>query len=761
MSHASSARVGSPGGSAPGRGVPPASADLLAALGEAQRLAAAAGRAVSTVDILLGILRTGGAAARVLAERGIPSAAIELSALKVRPGDAVDVTALGDASRDIALGFSGHQHSSLHLLLAILRNGGSATEAIRWAGLDPVKLRGFVMRALTGPAVPSERRTARASASSPVFASRVEVQDHVEVAEPERPLEPAPAPEPGPAPEDGVLSPLAPPQVAVLHREREVGRLLDLLQAKTARVVLVVGDPGSGRTALLSALAAASLDPPLVPSGDFGAPPSPGALLQHLHRQAPLASPIVLEGSAWLGPDGSDGVLQLLATAASGRRWLLTLTPADLRRLEIASPDLTNQSETVRLGTPEPAVALDMLEAGLDGISAATGVAFAPEVARALLRLSPRYPSERAQPGRALAIAEIAVARAQRLAQDQVLPDDVAAVVADASGVPAAQLLQNDDERFRCLEERLAERVVGHADARAAIASALRRSYAGFRGHRPLASFLLLGPTGVGKTETARAIAESLFDGESALLRIDLSEYSEAHAIARLIGSPPGYLAHEEGGQLTEAIRRRPASVVLLDELEKANREVLLVLLQVLEDGRLTDGRGRAVDFSSAAIVMTSNLGSECYRRSRAPSSSTVLTMARDRLPPELWNRIDEVFCYSPLSEKDLAAIVARIARNSSARLQAERGIAFDIEDGVIREILKRETDRSLGARPLRRAFERLVEGPLASAIVAGRLRRGARLRIGCKPSGPLTIVELPERPVPPASGPGANARPA
>jgi ATP-dependent Clp protease ATP-binding subunit ClpC len=288
--------------------------------------------------------------------------------------------------------------------------------------------------------------------------------------------------------------------------------------------------------------------------------------------------------------------------------------------------------------------------------------------------------------------------------------------------------------------------VVGHGEARSRIASALRRSYAGFRGHKPIASFLLLGPTGVGKTETARAIAEALFDGESALVRIDLSEYSEAHATARLIGSPPGYVAHEDGGQLTEAIRRRPASVVLLDELEKAHREVLLVLLQVLEDGRLTDGRGRTVDFSSAAIVMTSNLGSECYRRPRTPATSTIVALARSRLPPEFWNRIDEVLCYAPLSEEELAAIVHRIARESSRRLETERGIAYEIDDRVTAEVLRAESDRSLGARPLRRAFERLVETPLASEIVSGRLHRGARLRISCNRTGEIEIASIRAR---------------
>jgi ATP-dependent Clp protease ATP-binding subunit ClpC len=433
-------------------------------------------------------------------------------------------------------------------------------------------------------------------------------------------------------------------------------------------------------------------------------------------------------------------VLQLLACASAGRRWILCLTPADLRRIELATPDLGHALETVVLPAPAPAMLREMIETGLDALANESGLGFAPDVAPALLRLSARYPSERAQPGRALAIAEVALARAQRMTKTEVVAHDIAAVIGDASGVPASQLLRDDDDRFRTLEERLAARVVGHVDARAKIASVLRRSYAGFRGRKPLASLLLLGPTGVGKTETARAIAEALFDGESALVRIDLSEYSEAHSIARLIGSPPGYVAHEDGGQLTEAIRRRPAAVVLLDELEKANREVLLLLLQILEDGRLTDGRGRTVDFSSAAVVMTSNLGSECYRRKSTPPASTILALARSRLPPELWNRIDEVLCYAPLSDAELAAVVARIARDSSQRLHAERGISFSIDHSVVDEVLRLETDRSLGARPLRRAFERLVEGPVAAEIVAGRLRLGARLRLACNAAGVLEL---------------------
>ena len=727
------------------------SADYTGALVEARALAAADGRTAASLDVLLGLLRAGGAAARLLGERGIGAAKIEAVAPKVHCEPNLDLAALEHEAQSIAQRVGAQQTSSLHLLLAVLRLAGSSTEALRRTGHDPGKVRALVLRALTGPGPSADRRTDRAP-PGPAAAG-----DHELSAEVEAQGDAAPStrePEPNPAPPEQAprmtaeesaweLLPVESPRTPVLHREREVGRVLDLLQAKTPRVIAIVGEPGSGRTVLLAALSAASGEKPLAPVGDLGAMASPGALLQALHRRAPLLSPIVLDGTAWLGPEGSDGPLQLMCTMNAGRRWVMTMTPADVRRIEVAAPDLATSLETVVLPPLSPSVLLEIVEAGLEAMAEATSVGFAPEVCAALVRLAPRYPSERAHPGRALAIAEIAAARAARLGQTMVDECGVGEVVADAAAVPASQLLRDDDDRFRNIEDRLHERVVGHDEARSRIAAALRRSYAGFRGHRPLASFLLLGPTGVGKTETARAIAEALFDGESALVRIDLSEYSEPHAVARLIGSPPGYVAHENGGQLTEAIRRRPASVVLFDEIEKAHREVLLVLLQVLEDGRLTDGRGRTVDFSASAIVMTSNLGSECYRRGRSPAVSTIQALARSRLPPELWNRIDEVLCYAPLAESELGAIVARLALASSRRLQAERGISFTIDDSVVAQVLQCEPDRSLGARPLRRAFERMVESPLATEIVCGRLRRGTRLGLHCDASGRLQTTCL------------------
>jgi ATP-dependent Clp protease ATP-binding subunit ClpC len=729
------------------------SADYTGALAEARALAKADGRTAASLDVLLGLLRVGGAAARLLGERGIGAAKIETVAPKVHCETNLDLAGLECEAQGIAQRVGARQTSSLHLLLAVLRVSGSGTEALRRIGHDPGKVRALILRALTGPGPSADRRIDRAgqdsaageepeqnAGSDPPGSAVSPTREGSKAAEPV-----SPGPTLHAAADEAVweLLPVESPRTPVLHREREVGRVLDLLQAKTPRVVAIVGDPGAGRTALLAALSAASAEKPLAPVGDLGAMASPGALLQALHRRAPLSSPIVLDGTAWLGPEGSDGPLQLLCTMNAGRRWIVTMTPADVRRIEIGAPDLATSLETVVLPPLQPSVLLEIVEAGLEAMAEATGVGFAPEVCAALVRLAPRYPSERAQPGRALVIAEVAAARAARLGQDMVDETGVAEVVADAATVPASQLLRDDDDRFRNLEDRLCERVVGHDEARSRIAAALRRSYAGFRGHRPLASFLLLGPTGVGKTETARAVAEALFDGESALLRIDLSEYSEPHAVARLIGSPPGYVGHENGGQLTESIRRRPASVVLLDEIEKAHREVLLVLLQVLEDGRLTDGRGRTVDFSASAIVMTSNLGSECYRRSRSPAVSTIQALARSRLPPELWNRIDEVLCYAPLAEAELGTIVARIAIESSRRLHAERGISFEIDDSVVAQVLQSEPDRSLGARPLRRAFERLVESPLATEIVSGRLRRGTRLGLHCDSRGLLQTTCL------------------
>jgi ATP-dependent Clp protease ATP-binding subunit ClpC len=294
------------------------------------------------------------------------------------------------------------------------------------------------------------------------------------------------------------------------------------------------------------------------------------------------------------------------------------------------------------------------------------------------------------------------------------------------------------------LEGVLAARVVGHTESLRAIARSVRRNAAGLGGKRPIGTFLLLGPTGVGKTETAKALAEALFFSEQALTRIDLSEYSEAHAVARLIGAPPGYVGHEAGGQLTEAVRRRPYQVLLLDELEKAHPEVLQSFLALFDEGRMTDGRGRTVDFSHTLIVMTSNLGaSELSSPSRSlgfsRSESQALGDYRDRmlrrvrevLAPELFNRIDEVLVFAPLERAQVSEIARRLLGRLGARLSEARGVRVDFEPSVIECLLAAGgVDLTLGARPMQRTISRLIETPLAELILQGGASSGATLRV-------------------------------
>jgi ATP-dependent Clp protease ATP-binding subunit ClpC len=275
------------------------------------------------------------------------------------------------------------------------------------------------------------------------------------------------------------------------------------------------------------------------------------------------------------------------------------------------------------------------------------------------------------------------------------------------------------------MEDHLGDIVVGHRAALERIAQVVRRNYAGFRASRPVGSFLFLGPTGVGKTETAKALAEFLYGSPSCMVRLDMSEYMESHSVARLIGSPPGYVGYEDGGQLTEAVRRRPDTVVLLDEIEKAHRDIHPILLQVLDEGRLTDGRGRTVDFGSTIIIMTSNLGAG-FRR-----PADVIASARRAFPIELWNRIEEPLVFDPLGAAEVAEVARRLARASSQRLFSERGIRFELDERAVKYLLQNGGfDRELGARPMRAALGRLVEAPLAEAILAGEVSPGDAVRV-------------------------------
>ena len=322
--------------------------------------------------------------------------------------------------------------------------------------------------------------------------------------------------------------------------------------------------------------------------------------------------------------------------------------------------------------------------------------------------------------------------------KEEVTADDIAEIVARWTGIPVSKMLESDRERLTRLEEELGHRVVGQPQALAAVANAVRRSRAGLQDpNRPMGSFVFLGPTGVGKTETARALADFLFDDERAMVRIDMSEYMEKHSVARMIGAPPGYIGHEEGGQLTEAVRRRPYSVILFDEVEKAHPEVLNLLLQMLDDGRLTDSRGRVVDFRNTVIIMTSNVGSQLIVEAHTGEDPEAWSMVEARvleeLPkhfrPEFLNRVDDIIVFRQLTREDLSHIVdLQLARLES--LLRERHLLLEVTQDVRRFLADQGYDPVYGARPLKRVIQRELQNPIALEVLEGNYQDGDTIRV-------------------------------
>ena len=314
---------------------------------------------------------------------------------------------------------------------------------------------------------------------------------------------------------------------------------------------------------------------------------------------------------------------------------------------------------------------------------------------------------------------------AAKLFRNQVTEDEIAEVVSKWTGIPIHKMLASDREKLLDLETELARRVVGQADAVSAIANAVRRARAGLSDpNRPNGSFLFLGPTGVGKTELSKALAENLFDSEQALIRLDMSEYMEKHAVSRLIGAPPGYVGYETGGYLTEQVRRKPYAVILLDEIEKAHPDVFNILLQVLDDGRLTDSHGRTVDFKNTVLIMTSNLASDVIQSAAGASRAdeikdAVMAVVKQHFRPEFLNRIDDSVVFQPLTEVNIKAI-ARIQVDRLLARIAEQGIEMTLEDEVFNNLAEAGFDPAYGARPLKRLIQRMIENPLAEAILSG-----------------------------------------
>ena len=579
----------------------------------------------------------------------------------------------------------------------------------------------------------------------------------------------------------------------VVARDHEIEQALDVLAKRHGNCPCLVGQAGVGKTSIVRGLAlriaqgedVASLDDRVVieiePASLVAGTGMRGSLAERLAQlRAEVKSAggrVVIffdEVHTLFGPDaGDEASSELKIALAKGELPCIGATTFEEYK-KVIEPDaaLARRFTLIEVDEPSPEEAFLALEGILPAFEKHHGTTYAKQALAAAGNWSVRYVPSRALPDKAVGILDLAGARARRRSMTEVDAEQVAEVVSELAHVPMERLLESDGERMLRMEALMAERVVGHGDALARIAAVLRRNASGFRSRRPIGTFLLLGPTGVGKTETAKAIAECLFHSADAMTRLDMSEYAESHAIARIVGAPPGYVGHESGGQLTEAVRRRPYQVILLDEIEKAHRDVLEGFLQVFDEGRLTDGRGRTIDFTNTVLLLTSNLGSDVAvparngrgrvgffgaerKDERMSQNDAVIAAARAALPPELYNRIDEVLAFSPLSREEVREIAHRMIEGLRDDLRTSRGIEIDTSDAALDALLEAGGfDPELGARPMRRAIGRLVEAPIAEMILRGEVSRGDIITVDVEDDKIVVDAVTPSRPTAPVKDP-------
>lgn len=549
---------------------------------------------------------------------------------------------------------------------------------------------------------------------------------------------------------------------AVVGRESEVEQVLDVLAKREGHNPCLVGVAGVGKTSIVHAVAQrivkgveSGLDDRVIieisTAELLAGTGVRGALAQRvsdLKKEVQASEGRVVlffdEAHQLFSADSGEELSSELkrALGASELPCIGATTPAEFQRCFEGDPTLLRRFSRLDVEEPDRYRARLILDSLAPRFERHHEVRFKPEALQNAVDWSARYVAGRALPDKAIALIDLAGARARRRGRVEVRSEEIAELIAEAAQVPVERLLESDGERLLNLEQALATRVVGHSAHLQRMARIIRRNAAGLGGKRPIGTFLLLGPTGVGKTESAKAIAAVLFGSEQAMTRLDLSEYSEAHAVARLIGAPPGYVGHESGGQLTEAVRRRPYQVLLLDEIEKAHAEVLETFLPLFDEGRLTDGRGRTVDFTNTVIILTSNLGAREAGKSGSGrlgfgqretpsakplgSAERVVAVAREQLSPEFFNRLDEVLVYGALERSEVEEIARRLLQQLTDTVYAQRNVELRIEPCVVSLLLAQGGfDGTLGARPMKRAIARHVEAPLAEALLAETVRAG------------------------------------
>ncbi|WP_052558584.1 AAA family ATPase, partial [Enhygromyxa salina] len=522
-----------------------------------------------------------------------------------------------------------------------------------------------------------------------------------------------------------------PPMVG---RVRELSMLADALLRKSVRPPILVGEHGSGRS-LLAMHLATTLDRPLfrLEAPDYEDDES---LADDLELIAEAKGVVVFDDLDRVASDAAPPMLPALARAwASGAPRVITVLSHEGRaRLEAWMPGILDTLDVLLLPPLETAEVHAAVKLASDAILEQHEVTLAADAQLSeLTRIADRFLTGLAMPGRALDLLDLACARSVREGKVEVSHDAWVEITCERTGLPPSRIVGTGERDLLDLDVRLARQVVGHEHVLEVLAALVRRNRAGFSSGRPIASVLLLGPSGVGKTEIAKALAAALYErGDEALLRLDMSEYAEAHAVARVVGAPPGYVGHEQGGALTDPMVRNPHRVILLDEIEKSHRDVHQLLLQVFDEGRLTDGRGRTVDFRHAVVIMTSNLGADAMiGRGPQVDDEQVLAQARAHFPVELWNRIEAPLVLRPLTRPQMLAICRRLITSSSARLTHDRGIRYRVEDEAIEQLIDRAgVDPALGARPLRHLLGREIESLIAEQILRGRVRAGDEARV-------------------------------
>lgn len=567
----------------------------------------------------------------------------------------------------------------------------------------------------------------------------------------------------------------------VVGRDQEITQVIDILGKRRGNNPLLIGDPGVGKTAIVEGLAHRFVQ--LAKKGNRMGQRAiieleVGRILSGTHLRGSFSERLIAikdevrkaegriiifldEIHAWMsagqGGDGADATSELKTALARGHFPCIGATTNDeFSRFIETDPAFERRFQIVHIEEPCLQTSITIARGVRPQYEQHHGVHISDEAIEAAVKLSHRYIRERQLPDKALNVLDMAASKAARHSLDKITREDIAKVVAEMSSLPIDRLTRSDGERFLDMERELAQVVIGHEDVIHTVSEVLRRNYAGFRSQRPIGSLLFLGPTGVGKTEMVKALAGFLFHDREAIVRMDMSEFMEAHSVSRLIGAPPGYIGYDQGGQLTEAIRRSPYQVVLLDEIEKAHPDILNILLQVLDEGRLTDGKGRVVDFSNALIVMTSNLGAQRFdelivdepkarigfggagnsshapgleRRSdsdKAKLREAVLGSAREHFPAELWARIEERLVFMPLERDEVASIADLLLKGSMSRLRDESLIAVEYDRAVIELLIDAGGfEPKHGARPMRQTIQRLIESNLARLILSNKVAKG------------------------------------